>query len=406
MTKTLPPRNFPDAGPYDILEKIGEGGMATVYKGRNPSNGQPVAIKVLSPTAAANAVTIERFKQEYRAASTLCHPHLVRALDYGEGSNPYLVLEFIDGEDLARCLERRGKLPEEEAIGLIVQVGQALQLAHEHQIIHRDVKPSNILITRSGEAKLTDLGLIKDYQSTLDLTRPLVGIGTPNFMAPEQFGDAKHADPRCDVYSLGATLYTAVTGQIPFVGSSPLAILKKKLKNDLLTPRELTPKLSLHVDLAIRRAMRADATQRPASCREFLAALTQPMLVASPAGSEQPPPLREGPGPSAPPRGAERRASVRYASRAEVTCSPMARTKEATWPARVQDISASGMCLRLGRRFEPGTLLVVELRQPANRLCRFVLAQVRRARQLSPKAWSIGCSFERLLLDYEVNSWM
>jgi hypothetical protein len=408
MIQTPLPGKFARAGSYEVLEKIGSGGMATVYKGRDPATGEVVAIKVLGAAAAANPILVERFKQEYRAASTLSHPHLVRALDHGvENGDHYLVLEFIHGEDLAQVIEHRGKLPEEEAVHLIGQVGQALQLAHDHQIIHRDVKPSNILVTSTGLAKLTDLGLVKDCQSNLDLTRPLVGMGTPNFMAPEQFGDAKHADPRCDVYSLGATLYTAVTAQVPFEGSSNLAILKKKLHNDLTPPRQLTPKLSLHVDLAIRRAMRADPTQRPASCREFLASLTQPMVLAdAPARPAEPAALREGPGPGAAPRGAERRASVRYASRAEVTCAPLARTREATWAARIQDISASGLCLRLGRRFEPGTLLVVELRQPADRLCRFVLAQVRRARQLSPRAWSIGCSFEHLLLDYEVSAWM
>jgi serine/threonine protein kinase len=389
------------AGPYEVVARIGDGGMATVYKGVNPSTGAVVAIKVLSPESAANPVVIERFKQEYRAARTLRHPHLVQGLDFGEeGSVPYMVMEYVDGEDLATRIERLGKLPEAEAVRLITQVAEAVQQAHDNQIIHRDIKPSNILVSRDGVAKLTDLGLVKDYGSTLDLTRPLVGMGTPHFMAPEQFGDAKHADARCDVYSLGATLYTAVTGELPFRARSNLHILKKKLKNDLPAPRQVNPRLSLHVDLAIRRALRAEATERQPSCKEFIASLAGPALPF-PARPEP----RNG-APARPAAGVERRATVRFPSRAEAACWPVARVKETSWTARVQDISASGVCLRVSRRFEPGTVLVVELRGAGEPVRNVILVRVRRVKQESPKLWSVGCSFERLLMDFEVKAWM
>jgi serine/threonine protein kinase len=396
------------AGAYEVLEMIGEGGMSTVYKGRDPATGQLVAIKVLAPQAAANALMMERFKQEYRTARSLTHSHLVQGLDFGlEDGVPYLVMELVEGEDLAARIARQGKLPEDEAVRLIRQVAQALQLVHDNQIIHRDVKPSNILLTHDGQAKLADLGLVKDYQSGVDLTRPLVGMGTPNYMAPEQFGDAKHATARCDIYSLGATLYTAVTGEVPFQARTPLHILNKKLKNDFTPPRELTPRLSRPVDYAIRRAMRADAGQRQASCRELADSLTQ--LPPEPASGL---PCATGPAPSAPakgarPREAERRALVRYPSPAEASCWPVTEAgKKAVLVSRVQNISDTGVCLRLSRRFEPGTLLGLELCSKGPCATRFVLVRVQWAKRGPGKTWRIGCAFERSLLDFEIAAWL
>jgi serine/threonine protein kinase len=396
------------AGAYEIVEKIGDGGMASVYKGCKPDTGEIVAIKVLTPQAAGNPVVVERFKQEYRTACSLRHPHIVRALDFGmDGDTPYLVMELIEGEDLATRVERRGKLPEEEAVTLLIQVAEALQLAHQHRLIHRDVKPSNILITNEGEAKLTDLGLVKDFESTLELTRPMSGMGTPNYMAPEQFGDARNATARCDVYSLGATLYTAVTGLVPFNARTPLQILKKKIANDFAAPRALVPGLSLQLDMAVRRAMRADANQRQESCEEFITTLLQdpfsPVAATRPrkAAAKQ----DSSPRVSLPPK-VERRAMVRYNSKAEASCWPVVEPSKSAWKARVQDISSSGLSLRLNRRYEPGALLAVELQPQGRQDSSFFLIRVERVKQQSAKVWTIGCSFERLLLDFEVHSWL
>jgi serine/threonine protein kinase len=199
----------------------------------------------------------------------------VRALDYGDnGTTPYLVMEFVDGESLGQKLERDGALPEADAIRLIAQVAQGLHRAHKQGLIHRDVKPDNILITHDGQAKLADLGLVKEVEADLNLTRTGRGLGTPHFMAPEQFRDAKNADIRCDIYSLGATLYMMVTGELPFRSTGPLDAWMKKIQNDLLPPRQLVPDLSERVDWAIRRAMSANPEMRPVSCREFVEDLT------------------------------------------------------------------------------------------------------------------------------------
>jgi serine/threonine protein kinase len=208
----------------------------------------------------------QRFQEEFRVGSTLRHPGFVRALAFGqEGATYYLVMEYVDGGDLWQRLEQGGPLPEREAVHVIVQVARALHEAHRHGIIHRDVKPDNILLTADGAAKLCDLGLINDLEGELQLTRTGRGLGTPNFISPEQFHDAREAGVPSDVYSLGATLYMAVTGELPFRSRSLAATLKKKVNNELIPPRDLAPDLSESVDWAIRRAVQANPAQRHAS---------------------------------------------------------------------------------------------------------------------------------------------
>jgi serine/threonine protein kinase len=262
-------------GNYDLLEKVAEGGMGTVYKGRHRETGQIVAIKVLAPHTVGNPVLMKRFEQEYNAARQLDHPNIVRALEIDNtGSTPYMVMEFVEGESLGSKLEREGRLPEAEAKRLIIQVAQGLYKAHKQRLVHRDVKPDNILLNPDGQAKLADLGLVKEVETDLNLTRTGRGLGTPNFMAPEQFRNAKNADARCDIYSLGATLYMMVTGETPFKAYGPLESYMKKIENDLVPPRQLVPELSERIDWAIQRAMSADPEGRPATCREFVEDLT------------------------------------------------------------------------------------------------------------------------------------
>jgi serine/threonine protein kinase len=262
-------------GNYDLLEKIAEGGMGTIYRGRHQVTGQIVAIKIMPAHMAANPVLLKRFEQEFHAASRLDHPNIVRALDFDDsGAAPYLVMELVEGESLGQKLEREGRMSETEAIRIIAQVAQGLHRAHKQNLVHRDVKPDNILLRTDGVAKLADLGLVKETETDLNLTRTGRGLGTPHFMAPEQFRNAKGADTRCDIYSLGATLYMMVTGELPFKSNGPLDAWMKKIQNDLIPPRDIVPALSERVNWAILRAMSADREQRPASCREFVEDLT------------------------------------------------------------------------------------------------------------------------------------
>jgi serine/threonine protein kinase len=262
-------------GNYELLEKVAEGGMGSIYRGRHRQTGQIVAVKIMPAHMASNATLLRRFEQEFRAASKLDHPNIVRALDYGDnGTTPYLVMEFVEGESLGQRIERDGRMPEAEAIRLIAQVAQGLHRAHKQGIIHRDVKPDNVMVTPEGTAKLADLGLVKEVDADLNLTKTGRGLGTPHFMAPEQFRSAKDADIRCDVYSLGATLYMMVTGELPFRSNGPLDAWMKKMNNDLIPPRQIVPSLSERVDWAIRRAMSPNKEQRPNTCREFVEDLT------------------------------------------------------------------------------------------------------------------------------------
>jgi serine/threonine protein kinase len=213
-------------------------------------------------------------------------------LDFGhEGETHYLVMELVEGESLGQKIERDGRMDEKESIRIIAQVGEALQKAHKKGLIHRDVKPDNVLLTPEGLAKLTDLGLVKELETDNNLTRTGRGLGTPHFMAPEQFRNAKKADARCDIYSLAATLYMMVTGELPFKSTGPLDAWMKKNNNEIDAPRKLNPEVSERVDWAIRRALSSEPMHRPESCREFVEDLTghsTKKLSSTEAGMERP----------------------------------------------------------------------------------------------------------------------
>jgi serine/threonine protein kinase len=241
--------------------------------------------------------------------------------------------------------------------------------------------------------KLTDLGLVKVREGGADLTRANSGLGTPNFMAPEQFGDAKNADARCDVYSLGATMYMTVTGELPFRARGLLQTMEKKLRSEVTPPRQIVPGLSLHIEQAIRRALNPDPRLRQASCLEFATELT---AVPDTPDNDQP---------SASSRSSkdERRVSVRFSSKQDSSCAPLGGERACRWPAKIQDISSTGLSLLLGRRFEPGTLLLLQPEGGEDpSLPQTLLVRVRNARSQPRRKWLLGCTFARRLSEEEV----
>src|ERR1700730_15500037 len=225
-------------GPYEVIAKIGKGSAGSVFKARHTGTGAVVAIKVLCLDAAADPISMKRFEQEYLATRLLISPHIVHSRDLGyEGSAPYLVMEFVEGMTLTNHLKSVGRMTENDALRMIVQVARALHYSHERGMIHRDVNPGNIMMSTGGQARLTDFGLVKSLESGLNLTVTALSLGTPCFMAPEQFHDAKRIDRRCDVYGLAATLYKALTGESPYNSRALGATVRKKLDGEVTAPR-------------------------------------------------------------------------------------------------------------------------------------------------------------------------
>jgi serine/threonine protein kinase len=394
MVESPPACRSQRLGSYDLFEKIADGGMGSVYRGRHRTSGAVVAVKIIAPEMGKQIVQFKRFQQEFLATSRLDHPNVVRGLDFGiEGTTAYLVMEYVEGESLGQRIERDTRIPEVEAVQIITQAAEGLHQAHLEGMIHRDVKPDNILLTPEGEVKLADLGLVKLLGNDLDLTRPNSGLGTPNFMAPEQFNNAKHADLRCDVYSLAATLYMAVTGALPFEAPSVLATLQLKTQNAIKSPRRIVPSLSQRSERAILRGMSVDPQNRQSSCPEFIADLSGRTVAKRfvPVTAND----RHGIKVSVMRPSEERRAKVRYPSSKEGRCAPALSGKGHRWIARVHDVSTSGLSLIISRRFEPGTLLVLELEQRDAVAPRTMLVRVANARQQPRRKWLLGCSFVR-----------
>jgi len=222
---------------YHILEQLGEGGMAVVYKAYDTRLEREVAVKVIRRDAFPaqhNERIFKRFEREARALARLSHPNIVKVLDYGtHDGSPFLVLEYLPGGTLKH---RLGKpIPWQEAAALLIPVARALHYAHENKIVHRDVKPSNILINQSGEPMLTDFGIAKLLESDEGQTLTTgtgVGVGTPEYMSPEQ-GLGQEVDARADIYSLGIIFYEMVTGRKPFRADTPMAVVVKHINEPL-----------------------------------------------------------------------------------------------------------------------------------------------------------------------------
>jgi serine/threonine protein kinase len=274
---------------------------------------------------------------------------------------------------------------------MLLPIADALTYLHGQQIIHRDIKPANILISSTGVVKLADLGLMKDLGSMSRLTRTNMGLGTLQFASPEQFDDAGTVDARSDVYSLAVTLYSAITGEPPFGKGAVASVLQRKLDNKFVAPMQKAPNLRSAVDTAIRMAMHADAAQRPASVAEFVAYLTGWKKYAAdvkPPGMAGTPNIPAGPTKKAP---HERRASERY--EVEVTGNCRAAGTGKRWASAVMDISTTGMCLQVNRRFEPGSILEVAMSLNPDDSEVNQLAHVRWVKAADSKAWLLGCEF-------------
>jgi len=274
-------------GQYKVLELIGHGGMAEVYKGRHIYLDRAVAIKILPHHLAAESDFRRRFEQEAHTVAALRHPNIVQVFDFGHVADTYyMVMEYIAGRNLAQYLREVGPMSLAQARPLITDIASALDYAHAHGLVHRDVKPSNVMLqplesnssehtSKGYRTILTDFGIAKLLTSSQAVTQT-GPMGTLDYVAPERMLGSKHVDRvdgRADVYALGVMLYQMLTGQLPFPGDDPGAVVMAHLQHPPPDPRDLVPDLTSNAAHAIRRAMAKSPADRFATAGEFAAAL-------------------------------------------------------------------------------------------------------------------------------------
>ncbi len=262
-------RNF---GPYRILEPLGAGGMAVVYKAYQPSMERHVALKMLPPELAEEAEFVGRFRQEARLLAQLQHPHILPVFDFGEHDGAlFLVMPYV-GTGTLEDLMRGQRLTAERATRLTAQIAEALDYAHSRGLVHRDIKPSNILIDERGNCLLTDFGIAKMYESTAGFTSTGGIIGTPSYMSPEQ-GQGEKLDQCSDIYSLGVLFFEMVTGQVPFTADTPIAVVLRHITDPLPRPRDLNSAIPEITERVIFKATAKNPRDRFQTARQMINAL-------------------------------------------------------------------------------------------------------------------------------------
>ncbi|MBI3726393.1 serine/threonine protein kinase [bacterium] len=256
------------------MELLGKGGMGAVYKARQKSLDRVVALKVLPPSAAKDESFIRRFISEARTVAKLNHENIIAGIDVGDADGTYyFAMEHVEGTSLAKLIERDGPMPEKRALEIAVQMGRALEHAHKHGLVHRDVKPQNILVAKNDVAKLCDLGLAKQMdKGTKSITSTDMGVplGTPHYLSPEQARGEADVDIRSDIYSLGASLYHMLTGVPPFEGQSPMVLMTKHLTEEPIPPRRRNEEVSKAASDLVLTMMEKEKERRHQNPTELL----------------------------------------------------------------------------------------------------------------------------------------
>ncbi|QXM05867.1 Stk1 family PASTA domain-containing Ser/Thr kinase [Crassaminicella indica] len=268
---------------YEIIEKIGGGGMALVYKAKCKLLNRFVAVKILRPEFTSDEEFIRSFRKESQAAASLCHPNIVNIYDVGNDENDiyYIVMELVKGKTLKQYIKERGPLKPEEIINIAKQIALALQHAHNNHIVHRDIKPHNILITDDGRVKVTDFGIARAVTSST-VTNTGNVIGSVHYFSPEQ-ARGGYIDEKSDLYSLGIVIYEMATGRVPFEGESPISIALKHIKEDVTPPSLINPQIPKALEDIIIKATQKDQTKRYNSTKEICEDLEQ--ALKHPAGN-------------------------------------------------------------------------------------------------------------------------
>ncbi len=254
-------------GRYRMIRRIGSGGMARVFLAEDVDLHRDVAIKVLHDRYSEDAQFVERFAREARAAAGLNHPNIVAIYDRGQSEGSYYIaMEYLDGETLKDVILREGPLPERRAIDITLQLLAALRFAHRREIIHRDVKPHNVMVLRDGRVKVADFGIARAGDS--EMTEAGSIVGTAQYLSPEQ-ARGQHVGPESDLYSVGVVLYEMLTGRVPFTGDSAVAIAMKHVQETPVPPRQIVPSIPAELEAVVQRAMAKDPARRYHSADEM-----------------------------------------------------------------------------------------------------------------------------------------
>lgn len=260
------------AGNYKLNKKLGQGGMGAVYLAHQINLDRPCAVKVLAKELSGKPAFVQRFLREAHIMAKLDHPNILRCFDVGEAQGfHYLAMEFVDGGSIQDWLKKRGKFSIADSLHIILACAHALHHAHELKLIHRDMKPDNVLLTKKGIVKVADLGLAKNTEEDMGLTKTGAGAGTPHYMAPEQARDVKHVDGRADIFALGVMLYEFLTGgERPFKGTTLVEIIEAKEKGKFSPTRKFNADVPQKLDLIIDKMLATKPEHRYQSCAEVI----------------------------------------------------------------------------------------------------------------------------------------
>jgi serine/threonine protein kinase len=290
-------------GNYEVIKELGRGGMGAVYLGRQISLNRPVALKVMNPRWGQDPIFVARFTREAYAAAQLTHHNVVQIYDFGEqeGMN-FFSMEFVEGKSLGDLVKKEGKIETEEAVGYILQAARGLKYAHDRGMIHRDVKPDNLMLNKHGIVKVADLGLVKTPGSSraddqlakrgklderqnailnTEITDAFIAMGSPAYMSPEQCRDAATVDHRADIYSLGCTLYVMLTGRTPFTGKTAMEVMTKHAQEAVIPPESIVQRVPKEISSILLKMMAKDPNDRYADMNGVIKALEEWLGVRS-----------------------------------------------------------------------------------------------------------------------------